>query len=150
MMSISSQASRDFNKEIATSLGSNVKVVLKQEYPSHYMVGVLTGFEINTQSISLEEVKDEKNKKYEKLFIRGDSWATFSVEGEPFPMERLAKRLEKVLPGNEIVINDDNTISVLGGKIRITENGVQGKGPTKSRIESVYNAFMSELQKTTR
>ncbi len=143
---MSSQANREFNKEIAVALNSTIKVILELEYPKHYYIGKLTGFEVGSQSISLENAKDEKHSKHEKIFIHGAKWISFSIEGEPFPMQDLAARLRKILPGEAIEIADDNTITLLGGKIKLSEHGVEGRGPTKNRVQTVFDNFLADLR----
>ena len=142
-MSISSNAARDFNKEIVQALNSIVRVVLDKE---HYYTGRLVGFEINSLSICLANAINEKRQKTEKIFIRGGIWATMSIEGEPFPMDKLIERLRKILPDESIELHDDGTsIKLLGGKISITESGVEGRGPTHDRIKRLYDNFCAEM-----
>ncbi len=143
-MSISSQANRDFNKQIVEALNSHVKVTLKSDFPKHFYKGTLIGFEINSQSICLENATDERKNKFEKIFIKGEFWANFTIEGEPFPMKKLAKRLKKILPAQAIDITEDNELSLLGGKLIVTEDGVKGRGPTKDRVQKVFESFRAE------
>jgi small nuclear ribonucleoprotein (snRNP)-like protein len=144
-MSIESNSTRAFNREISQSLNQHVKVTL--EYNDRFYRGKLVGVEMNSLSLCLENAIDEKNNKYPKLFIRGNSWATISAEGEPFPMDKLLDRIKKVLPGEEITVTDDNKIYLLGGKLVVTETGVEGRGPTKDRVQKVFEAFVSEIKK---
>jgi hypothetical protein len=143
---MSSQVIRDFNKELVMALNANVKVLLEIDYPTHFYTGKLTGVEISTQAICLVNAKDDKNNKYEKIFIHGSKWISFSIEGEPFPMQNLVNRLRKILPGEAINLADDNTITLLGGKIMITEKGVEGRGPTKNRVQTVFDNFVTDWE----
>jgi small nuclear ribonucleoprotein (snRNP)-like protein len=145
-MSIAGNAVNAFNKEISQALNSRVKVILDFDQ-NRYYIGRLVGFDINSQSIVLEKAADERNNKFDKIFIRGASWCSFSVEGEPFPMEKLLDRIKKILPGEEITLADDNKIYLLGGKLVVTENGVDGRGPTKERVQKVYEMFVEDLKK---
>lgn len=141
-MSIASNAVREFNKEISQALNSIVKVVLDKE---HYYTGRLVGFEINSLSICLANAINEKRQKVEKIFIRG-IWETITIEGDPFPMDKLIERLRKILPDESIELHDDGTsIKLLGGKINITESGVEGRGPTADRIKRLYDHFCAEM-----
>ena len=144
-MSIST-ASRDFNKALSVALGSIVKIHLEIDYPNHFFIGKLMGFELGSQSIVLEKAKSEKHVKYEKLFIHGKKWVSFSIEGAPFPMDKLVERLRKILPGEAINVSPDNTITVLNGKLRITEKGVEGRGPTRERVQKVFEMFIEDLK----
>ncbi|MHA1518811.1 MAG: Lsm family RNA-binding protein [Promethearchaeota archaeon] len=141
----SSTAAREFNKQIATALNSMIKVILEYEYPTHYYTGRLIGIDLN-QTICLDNARNEKKRKLGKIFIQGSKWVSFVIEGEPFPMDGLAIRLRKVLPGESIQIGEDNSINVLGGKIKITEKGVEGRGPTAERIQKVFDAFIADLE----
>jgi len=145
-MSIVSQAGRDFNKALSTALGSLVKIHLEIDYPNHFYLGKLMGFDLGSQSIVLEQAKNEKHVKYPKLFIHGKKWVSFSIEGAPFPMDKLAERLRKILPGEAISVSDDNSITVLNGKLRITEKGVEGRGPTRERVQKVYDMFIADMK----
>ena len=141
-MSIASNAQRDFNKEIVQALNSMVRVVIDKD---HYYTGRLVGFEVNSLSICLANAINEKRQKTEKIFIRG-IWETISIEGEPFPMDKLVERLRKILPDESIELHDDGgSIKLLGGKIIITESGVEGRGPTHDRIKRLYDNFCAEM-----
>ena len=141
-MSIASNAAREFNKEIVQALNSMVRVVINKD---HYYTGRLVGFEVNSLSICLANAINEKRQKTEKIFIRG-IWETISIEGEPFPMDKLVERLRKILPDESIELHDDGgSIKLLGGKIIITESGVEGRGPTHDRIKRLYDNFCAEM-----
>lgn len=144
-MSISSQSLRDYNKAISSALNTIVKVILEIDYPTHYYVGRLIGYDNTSQALVLEEVRDDKHNKYDKIFLHGNKWISFSLEGEPFPIEALAKRLRSVLPSGSVEVTPEGYINCLGGKIKVTENGVKGKGPTFERIQKVYLSFMADL-----
>ncbi len=147
---MSSQAVRDYNKQISITLNSIVKVSLEIDYPTHYFIGRFSGFEIGTNSICLENAKDDKHNKYDKIVINGTKWISFTLEGEPFPMEDLASRLRKILPGEAIQTDNDNTITLLGGKIKISELGVDGRGPTKDRVQTVFDNFVAEWKQSVK
>ncbi len=145
-MSIQSQSNRDFHKNINLVLNGLVKIILEHEYPQHYIVGRLTGYEDLTQTLCLEKAHDERNNKFDRIFIHGQKWISFTIEGEPFPIELLADRLRKVLPGETISITPDGKIELLGGKLMVSSaNGVEGRGPTRDRVQKVFDAFIAEL-----
>jgi small nuclear ribonucleoprotein (snRNP)-like protein len=144
-MSIEARATQLFNRELSSTLTQFVRVNL--DYNNRFYRGKLTGADLETLSLVLENAVDEKNNKYDKLFIRGQVWETIQVEGEPFPMDKLVERIKKVLPGEEITIGDDNKVYLLGGKLIITEKGVEGRGPTKDRVQKVFESFIAEMKK---
>lgn len=143
-MSIEARATQLFNREISQALGQFVKISL--DYDNKFYRGKLVGVDMASLSICLENAIDERNNKYGKLFVRGNSWETITMEGEPFPLDKLVDRIRKVLPGEEVSVTEDNRILLLGGKLTITEKGVEGKGPTKDRIQKVYETFVEELK----
>ena len=145
-MSISSQSTRDFNKNLSSALNSIIKVVLEIDYPTHYYIGKLAGFDVSSQGLVLEDARDDKFNKSETIFIHGAKWVTFSLQGEPFPIEALAKRLRMILPGDSVSVSNDNVITCLGGKVKVTEKGVQGRGPTFERIQKIYTSFITEMK----
>ena len=142
-MSLQSAANREFNKHISQALNQMCKVEL--EFEHRYYIGRLIGVDMTTLSLCLENAKDDKNNKIAKIFIRGNSWTTVQTIGEPFPMEKLLERLKKILPGEEITLNDDNTIHLLGGKLVVSERGVEGRGPTAERVQKVFESFVADM-----
>ncbi len=144
-MSISSQSTRDYNKAISSALNTIVKIILEIDYPTHFYVGRLIGFDNSNEGLVLEDARDDKHNKYGKIFIHGSKWISFSLEGEPFPIEALAKRLRLVLPTGSVEVTPDNYINCLGGKIKVTEHGVKGKGPTFERVQKVFLSFIAEM-----
>ena len=144
-MSISSQSIRDYNKALSSALNNIVKVMLEIDYPTHYYIGRLIGFDNTSQGVILDDARDDKHNKFEKIFIHGSKWISFTLEGEPFPMETLAKRLRLVLPTGSVEVMPDNSISCLQGKVIITEHGVKGRGPTYERIQKVFLSFIAEM-----
>ena len=141
-MSIVSQSNRDFNKAINTALNCNVKVLLEINYPNHFYKGRLLGFETQTQGIVLANAIDEKHNKFDQIIIHGNKWISFVTMGEPFPIEKLAARLRKVVPADQVEVVNENTIQILGGKVTVTDKGVEGRGPTTERIRKIYDMFM--------
>ena len=143
-MSLQSNASRDFNKHMSMALNQLVKVEL--DIDNRYYIGRLVGVDAQTNALVLEDAKDEKNNKVSKVFVSAKVWLTINVLGEPFPMEKLLERIKKIMPGEEIILGADGVISLLGGKITVSEKGVQGKGPTFDRIQKLFDIFVGEMK----
>jgi small nuclear ribonucleoprotein (snRNP)-like protein len=141
-LSIQSNASREFNKYLNAALNQLVKVEL--DIQNRYYIGRLAGFDIQSLTLVLDSAKDEKNNKFDKIFIRGNTWTTMVQMGEPFPIEKLLDRIRKIMTGEEITLSDDNKIYLLGGKIVVSDKGVEGKGPTKDRIQKLFDTFVGE------
>ena len=135
-----------FNKEINSMLNRFVKVELDSS--EKFYIGELTGYEINSGTISLKDVSDEKKMKFTKIILRGSTWSTIFQQEPPFPMEDLSEQIGKIFPSGQVRYqSDSNTISILNGKIIVTENGVQGSGPTAERVNRVFDEFMEGLGK---
>lgn len=144
-MSFEARSNQLFNREITQALTQYVKVSLEKDH--RFYRGRLVGADLSSLSLCLENAMDEKNNKYPKIFIRGSVWETIIVEGEPFPIEKLHERLKKMLPNDEVTIGDDNKIYLLGGKLVVSEKGVEGKGPTHDRVKAVFDSFITEMKK---
>jgi hypothetical protein len=41
---------------------------------------------------------------------------------------------------------ESNTISILNGKIIVSENGVEGSGPTAERVSRLFEQFIEEIK----
>jgi len=120
-----------------------VKVELSDS--EHYYLGELTGFDSTTGSIILMKVVDENKIKYSKVVIHGHLWTKIFQEEPPFPMEELGERIAKLFPAGQIKFQpESNTISILNGKIIVSENGIEGSGPTAERVSRIFEQFVEE------
>jgi small nuclear ribonucleoprotein (snRNP)-like protein len=120
-----------------------VKVYLDKD---KFFVGQLKGVS-DTQDLILINAKNEKNKEFPKLLIRGSFYNYVSVEEEPFPMQALADRIATIFSkGHVNYIEDQNIISILNGKIIVDENGVRGSGPSADRVKKIYDQFKIDLE----
>ena len=133
-----------FNKEVNLLLNKYVKVELND--PDAYYIGELTGYDANTSSISLKDVTDANKMKFTKIILKGSSWSAIFQQEPPFPMEELSEQIAKIFPTGQVRFqSDSNTISILNGKIIVTENGIQGSGPTAERVHRVFEEFLEGL-----
>jgi small nuclear ribonucleoprotein (snRNP)-like protein len=130
-----------FHQEIANAIGNQVKVELN--YEERFFKGKLVGFEQVTQSVVLQDARDQQNRYFEKLVINGKGWGIISLEKPPFPMQEfLDEELKKILPAAEIEYDAaENCITARGGKLKITDEGVEGKGMVRDRIQEAFDAF---------
>jgi small nuclear ribonucleoprotein (snRNP)-like protein len=139
-----SLAERKFREELSSLLQKTVTV--HTTFGKNY-VGTLTGIDVNTMSICLSDVKNEKGMSVHKLFINGQAiLQIYSVE-KPFNLNSLAERLERVFPKMVKVIEEAGVIVVMN-KIRVTEKGIiEGSGPAAERVQKVYEEFIKEHAK---
>lgn len=134
---------RNYNQELANLLDAIIKVHISDD---KFFVGQMKGVSDNGDII-IEGAKSEKGILIPKVIINSGMWELITVEEEPFPMEALAERISKIFPkGHVNHIKDQNIISILNGKIKVDENGVQGEGPSAERIETIYNQFVLDLK----
>ncbi len=110
--------------------------------------GILVGADLATLTLCLDRVTSDTNEHMNKLFIRGGSWETISLEDKPFPLETLNDRIAATFPPGQVKLVGD-AISILNGKIKVTAAGVEGKGPTATHVQKIYDSFMEDLSKTT-
>jgi len=139
---VSSVATRRFLEEIATLLEKPIIVVTTNDRKYE---GNLIGFDPETLSICLSDVKDMEGRIFPKVFINGSIIAQFFATEKPFELKKLAERLERVFPRLVKVYEDVGVILVMD-KIRITKDGiVEGAGPAAERVKKVYEEFIKKV-----
>lgn len=139
---MSSVATRRFLEEIATLLEKPIIVVTTNDRKYE---GNLIGFDPETLSICLSDVKDMEGRIFPKVFINGSIIAQFFATEKPFELKKLAERLERVFPRLVKVYEDVGVILVMD-KIRITKDGiVEGAGPAAERVKKVYEEFIKKV-----
>nr|MDO8111439.1 Lsm family RNA-binding protein [Candidatus Sigynarchaeota archaeon] len=134
-----------YNKEMLNMLEAKVKIQLKNK-ENFFVTGMLKGFSKN-DSIFLTNAEDTSGNKFTKLVINGSNWISISLESTPFPMEGLFQRLKNVFPAGQVkYMPEIQAISVMG-KINVTDKGVNGEGPLFERVKSIYDQYISEVNK---
>ncbi|MFX0057314.1 MAG: Lsm family RNA-binding protein [Candidatus Hodarchaeota archaeon] len=134
---------RQYNTELGLLIDKIVKVYLEKE---KFFVGTLKGVS-ETLDLILINAKNEKNKAFPKILIRGSYYNYVTVEEEPFPMQALADRIAKIFSkGHVNYIEDQNIISILNGKIIVDEDGVRGTGPSADRVKKIFEQFKMDLE----
>jgi small nuclear ribonucleoprotein (snRNP)-like protein len=134
---------RQYNTELGTLVDKIVKVYIDKD---KFFVGQLKGISEDSNLI-LINVKNEKSKAFPKLFIRSSSYNYVSLEEEPFPMLALSERIASIFTkGHVDYIEDQNIISILSGKIVVSESGVKGSGPSAERVKKIYDQFKLDLE----
>ena len=139
----SSSINRSFNRELTGLTNKLVKVTMPA---NKWYRGVLVGADLTSLTLCLEKVTTDANEHFNKLFIRGTAWETISLEDKPFPIENLFERIAATFPPGQVKLIQD-AISILNGKIKVTAAGVEGKGPTATHVQKIYDSFMEEISK---
>jgi small nuclear ribonucleoprotein (snRNP)-like protein len=134
---------RQYNSELQGLIDKIVKVYIKGG--EKFFVGQLKGISEDSNLI-LENVTNEKNKKFPKILVSNSYFDYVSVEDEPFPMQALADRISTIFSkGHVNYIEEQNIISILNGKIVVSEDGVKGSGPSADRVKKIYDQFVMDL-----
>jgi small nuclear ribonucleoprotein (snRNP)-like protein len=134
---------REYNSELQKFIDKIVKVYIDDD---RFFVGTLKGISQEANLI-LSSVRNEKNKAFPEVLINNTFYNYITVEEKPFPMEALAERISKIFSkGHVQYIDDQNIISILGGKIIVDENGVRGSGPSAERVQKIYDQFKMDLE----
>ena len=108
--------------------------------------GFLIGYDSNTLSLCLGDVKSERGGRVHRVFLLGQAVARISLVEVPFDLEGLAQRLERVFPKMVRLYREAGVIVVMD-KIRVNEGGViEGTGPAAERVQSIYERFMREAE----
>ncbi|RLI07044.1 hypothetical protein DRO42_08660 [Candidatus Bathyarchaeota archaeon] len=141
MLRLAAVAGRRFFEELGQLINKTVQV---EDSEGKVLEGVLLGYDANSMSICLGDVKGEKGTKVHRVFVYGSTIARISASERPFNLEGLAERLERVFP-NMVRLYADAGIIVVMDKIRVNESGiVEGSGPAADRVRDIYERFISE------
>lgn len=140
-----STAENKFFREIANLIGSRVKIQTNYQNNKAY-TGVFEAYERSTMSVILKSANDQDGNLYDKIVIYG-SWIQYMIETEkPFDLKGLAESLSRLFPPGEVdYIESAGSIMILN-KIKVTEDGVQGKGPLAERVRKAYDEFVAEKE----
>lgn len=134
-------AGRKFFEELGLLIN---KTVMVEDNKGKVLEGILLGYDANSMSICLGEVKGQKGTKIHRVFLYGSNIAKVSATERPFNLEGLKERLERVFP-NMVRLYSDAGIIVVMDKIRVNENGiVEGSGPAADRVRDIFERFVSE------
>jgi len=134
-------AGRRFFEELGQLINKVVKI---EEAKGKVLEGTLLGYDGNSMSVCLGDVRGEGGTKIHRVFVYGSNIAKVSASERPFNLEGLAERIERVFP-NMVRLYADAGIIVVMDKIRVDEGGVvEGSGPAAERVRDVYERFVSE------
>lgn len=130
-------------EEFSKLLHSNVTVVTTE---GRKYSGNLEGYNPETMSVCLINVKDDKGKETPIIFFSGNLIYQVFVSERPFNMKGLSERLEKVFP-KMVKFYEDAGVIVVMDRIRVGPNGIlEGTGPMAERVQKVYDEFMRKTK----
>ncbi|MCJ7634872.1 Lsm family RNA-binding protein [Candidatus Bathyarchaeota archaeon] len=134
---------RMYFEEFSKLLRRNVTVVTTD---GRKYSGNLEGYNPETMSVCLINVKDDKGKETPNIFFSGNMVSQVFVSERPFNMKGLSERLEKVFP-KMVKFYEDAGVIVVMDRIRVGPNGIlEGTGPMAERVQRVYDEFMRETK----
>jgi small nuclear ribonucleoprotein (snRNP)-like protein len=132
---------RKFFEELGQLVG---KPVVIEDSSGKTYEGNLLGFDSQSMSVALGDVKGSQGKLYHRLFLTGNTITKIMATETPFNLEGLKERLERVFP-NMVQYFSEAGVIVVMNKIRLNETGViEGTGPAASRVQDIYNRFIQE------
>ena len=106
--------------------------------------GILLGFDSQSMSVALGDVKGKQGTLYHRLILTGYNVAKVMATERPFNLDGLKDRLERVFP-NMVQYFSEAGVLVVMSKIRVNETGViEGTGPAADRVQDIYNRFVAE------
>ncbi len=132
---------RKFFEELGQLVG---KPVVVEDSQGNSYEGNLLGFDSQSMSVALGEVKGAKGTKYHRLILTGNVIAKIMATDTPFNLTGLKERLERVFP-NMVQYVPEAGVLIVMSKIRLNETGViEGTGPAAIRVQDIYTRFVQE------
>ncbi len=129
-----------FNSELSSLVDKTVSV---KTSTGKVYTGRLLGFDASRKDLVLGDVKDEKGEEYARVFIYSHAITEIFTKTPPLDMDELARRLERFFPKMVKYFPEARTILVME-RIRVTESGVEGKGPMAEKVRKIYEEFIAE------
>jgi small nuclear ribonucleoprotein (snRNP)-like protein len=132
---------RKFFEELSQLVG---KPAVVEDINGKTYEGTLLGFDSQSMSIAMGDVKGIQGTLYHRLFLTGNTVAKIMATERPFNLDGLKERLERVFP-NMVQSFPEAGVLVVMNKIRVNETGViDGTGPAADRVRDIYNRFVAE------
>lgn len=120
------------------------KPVVVEDRAGKTYEGVLLGFDSQSMSVALGDVKGVQGTLYHRLILTGSTISKIMATDRPFNLDGLRERLERVFP-NMVQFFSEAGVIVVMNKIRVNETGViEGAGPSADRVRDIYNRFIAE------
>ena len=143
-MSISLRPTRLLHSELLAMLNKRVKVVTERGI---VLVGTLLGYDPDRLHICLGNAVSSSGEKYYRVFISGSAVQEIYCLEKPLNLRELAERIRALLnlPKSFVqYIEEENIISIAGGRIVVTEEGVKGDIPLADKIRDIFNRYVEE------
>lgn len=129
-----------FNSELSSLVDKTVSV---KTNTGKIYTGRLLGFDASRKDLVLGDVKDEEGEEYARVFIYSHAITEIFTKTPPLDMDELARRLERFFPKMVKYFPEARTILIME-RIRVTESGVEGKGPMAEKIRKIFEEFIAE------
>ena len=131
-----------FFGEFTKMLNSRVKV----KTDTKNFTGALLGYDRDTMTICLKDADDSEGVHYNKIIIYGRTIHEIIETKKAFDLKRLAEDLQAIFPRGEVKLDTEADAIIVLNKIKVTEKGVQGKGPLAERVQNVYDRFIESME----
>jgi len=139
-----SVAERKFMAELTSLLDTIVSV---RTADGRTITGRLVGFHPATLSICLWEAKVEgTDTVIPKLFLNGARVVELWSAEKPFPLRSLRDRLASALGYEHVVLREEEGAIIVAGRVKVSKEGVEGRGPLAERVRKIYEEFVKELR----
>jgi len=139
-----SVAERRFLSELTSLLDKKVSI---KTTDGRKITGRLVGYHPGTLSVCLWDAEvEEEGITIPKLFLNGAMIVEISSAEKPFDIRGLANRIAAVFGEEHVKLIEDKGIILVMGRIRVTEEGVEGPpGPATDRVRGIFNKFVEEM-----
>jgi len=139
-----SVAERRFISELTSLLDTEVSI---RTADGRVITGRLVGFHPETLSICLWNARVEGQEGLiPKLFLNGSIITQIWSAEKPFDILGLASRIASVFGEEHVKVFEDKGIIMVMGRIKVTKDGVEGRGPAAERVKRIYEAFVAEMK----
>jgi len=133
-------AAQRFFKELITLVNTTIKV--STDYDKSYQ-GNLKGYDPISFNLCLEQVVDNNDKSYDKIFIMGNHILEITPSEKPFDLKALSEELNRIFP-NGVKLDEEAKIITILNKVKVTKALVEGPdGPIIDRVKKIHEQFVA-------
>lgn len=141
------EAQRRLISELLVMLNKKVVVILDN---GRRYEGTLVGFDHPTLNVMLNDAVDGEGKHYPKVLIKGERVSEMTVAEVPlFDPEDFARYIISAmkLRSDAVKVIPEARAVIILNNIRVTETGVEGRGPTARTVHQFWEKYMSERRR---
>ncbi len=144
------EAQRRLISELLVMLNKKVVVILDN---GKTYEGTLVGFDHPNLNIMLSNARDTEGKHYVKILIKGEHVSELTIAEVPlFDPEDFAHYIINAmkLRADAVKVVPEARAVIILNNIRVTETGVEGRGPTARTVHQFWEKYMDERRKKLR